>query len=189
MKSKHIRKPFYRSIPTKIILSILLYSTINCVSTNHDYSIHPNFGNSQSKLGMSQKEIIENLGKPDEISRYTDSIYLNYFNLGMSVFFKEGSVVTIFYYAGRKGGYENGRFSQFPGSTTEGINMKSNYKDVIQVYGMPEAEGELSSAPIPSKWIVYKNKGIAFDFIIATGEIITISVSDFKRKNGLKSND
>ncbi len=73
MKSKHLRKAFYLSISTKIVLSMLLCSTINCISTNHDYSIHPSFGNSQSKLGMSQKEIIESLGKPDEISSYTDS--------------------------------------------------------------------------------------------------------------------
>lgn len=59
----------------------------------------------------------------------------------------------------------------------EGIDVDATYADVLRIYGQPTSRGELSLAPVPSLWIDYDDRGVAFDFITETGEMILVKVS------------
>ncbi|NUO52808.1 MAG: hypothetical protein HOV80_28520 [Polyangiaceae bacterium] len=130
-------------------------------------------------LWASEEELTRVLGKPEEISPggSEDAHYLSYQSKGLSFLLKRGQVITVFAYSGRVGGYEKGEFRRFDGKTAEGVGMDARYDDVIRTYGEPSKSGELDLAPVPSRWIDYAAKGIGFDFITATGELITINVS------------
>ncbi len=130
-------------------------------------------------LGSSLADVERLQGKPEEISRYDrdTTVYYSYQSRGLSFSFSHGILTTIFGYSGRKGGYETGEFQRYGGQTADGIGVDSTLADVTRVYGAPSEKGNLDLAPIPSHWVVYEDQGIGFDFIIETGEIISINVS------------
>lgn len=143
--------------------------------------IMPGEGVGALTLGMDERAVVRALGRPDEISVYDEgkTRFLNYYGEGISVRLGSGRVTTLFLYSGRIGGYEKGKYQRFRGALRNGVGFDSTYEEVIEAHGPPQSEGELSHAPVPSKWIVY-HQGIGFDFIAKTGEIINISVKQKK---------
>lgn len=130
-------------------------------------------------LGQSPLEVLRVLGRPDEVAEYDDgkTVYFSYRPRGLSFRFEDGRVAGAFAYSGRKGGYEKGDYVKFEGKTPEGIGLDATYAEVLQVYGQPTKSGELGLAPIPSRWIVYEDLGVGFDFVIATDQMIVLNIS------------
>ncbi len=129
-------------------------------------------------IGMSEEDVVRALGKPEETSAggKPSERYVSYQSKGLSFLMRDGNVATAFAYSGRKGGYETGEFAAFHGRTPEGISMGSTYQEVLRVYGKPTQEGALDLAPVPSRWLAFEDKGIGFDFVIATNELVTVNV-------------
>ncbi len=129
-------------------------------------------------IGMSEDDVVRVLGKPEETSEggKPNERYMSYQSKGLSFLTRDGQVATAFAYSGRKGGYETGEFAAFRGRTPEGISMGSTYEEVLRVYGKPTQEGALDLAPVPSRWLAFEDKGIGFDFVIATNELVTVNV-------------
>jgi hypothetical protein len=126
-------------------------------------------------LGSSPEDVIRRLGEPEEIVDFDDDVqFYSYQSRGLSFRFEQGVFVTGFAYSGRKGGYETGEFGRFDGRTPEGVGVDASEAEVRRLYGEPYGAGELPQAPIPSRWIDYD--GVMFDFIAATGELISINV-------------
>ncbi len=127
-------------------------------------------------LGKEENEIIEILGDEYEKSVYEgeDLHYLCFYELGISTCFQGNILNSIFIYSGLKGGCETGKFKRFEGIIDGKITMDSNYQEVMLHFGKPMDQGEYDFPPIPSQWISYD--GIAFDFIIETGEIIFMTI-------------
>jgi hypothetical protein len=130
-------------------------------------------------IGNSEDEVRAALG-PVEVEKIGEgadvSQFMSYQDHGLSMSIdKNGHVDAIHAYSGRAGGYEKAEWRRFDALTNRGITFDSKYDDVIAAYGQPDKSGELTYAPIPSKWIHY-NIGIQFDFITATNELITIAV-------------
>lgn len=140
--------------------------------------IKPGEGIGELKLGMSKSEIIKILGEPDE--QNDPKNYLSYYEKGICFMLFSNRVKTIFLYSGRKGGYEDGTFKCFNGSLNEGIGFDTRYETVIKDFGAADEAADLTSAPIPAKYVSY-NSGISFDFIEKTGEIITITIVEKKQ--------
>lgn len=130
-------------------------------------------------MGLSTDELVRLLGAPQDVSEFPEdgALYYSYRSLGLSFLFERGVLTTGFAYSGRQGGYETGEFARYGGATPEGIDVDATYADVLRIYGPPTTRGELSLAPVPSLWIDYDDRGVAFDFITETGEMILLKVS------------
>lgn len=130
-------------------------------------------------LGASIAELERLLGPPPDIAEFAEegALYRSYPSLGLSFLFERGELTTGFAYAGRPGGYETGEFARHDGATPDGIGFDTSYSQVLDRYGPPSSSGELTLAPVPSRWIDYAERGVGFDFVSATGEMILIKVS------------
>ena len=60
----------------RIISILILAFVISACGTTSHYGKRPDFSNITT--GMSQKEVIENLGKPDDMAAKDGTVYLNY---------------------------------------------------------------------------------------------------------------
>ncbi|MDX2204134.1 MAG: hypothetical protein NW223_15390 [Hyphomicrobiaceae bacterium] len=130
------------------------------------------------RIGMTLTGVEAVLGEPDERSEFEEDrmVYLSYFRLGLCVRIIEGTVEGVLLYSGRLGGHETMKWDRFEGAFDCGLDLDSNAKDVIEQLGPPEFSGRLPDAPIPSSWISYTSRGVGFDFIEATGEMIYITI-------------
>lgn len=128
--------------------------------------------------GMSVADLELVLGAPDERTAFEEerTCYLEYFALGLCIRVIDAVVEGVLAYSGRVGGYETKRWSRFGGNLPEGLDFDSRAQDVIERFGPPENSGSLTGAPIPSHWISYSSRGVGFDFIAATGEMIYFTV-------------
>ena len=118
------------------------------------------FGASEVALGDSSKAVTERLGEPVIQSfppgRFDkkESVYLTYFNRGVSFALKDDRVVAIFLYAEQSD--RSGTYLKYPGKTPKGVGPKSHEEEVVRAYGRPdEVIGETH---------YYNLLGIAFDF-------------------------
>ena len=127
-------------------------------------------------LGATRAQVEAVLGKPSSVDTFTDSYYLEYAARGLSFAVENEVVVWGIAYSGRIGGYEKGEFKRFDGHTPEAVTMDSTEDDVRRIYGEPDKHGDLSLAPIPSNWLNYDSRGLTFDFITATHQLISITV-------------
>lgn len=129
-------------------------------------------------LGMSVKDVEALLGAADE--RYgieeERTVYLAYLRHGLSIRFVGETVEAVLAYSGRAGGYETWSWSRFKGAFACGLDFDTRAEDVIRLLGPPEHSGSLTGAPIPSIWTAYSSRGVGFDFIEATGEMIYITI-------------
>ncbi|MGD1840974.1 MAG: hypothetical protein ACFB0B_08780 [Thermonemataceae bacterium] len=128
-------------------------------------------------LGMNADEVISTLGNDYQKESFEEEklFYLSYYKQGIAVAFTNNLVDVIFLYSGLVGGYETGQFQRFECQIAPSITMDATYEEVIDVFGQPLKEGDLSGADIPSKWLHYE--GIGFNFVIESGQIIYISIS------------
>jgi hypothetical protein len=128
--------------------------------------------------GMSVADIELLLGAPDERTSFEEerTHYLEYFGLGLCIRVIDAVVEGVLAYSGRVGGYETKGWSQFKGTFPAGLDFDARAQDVIDRLGPPENRGSLTDAPIPSHWISYSSRGVGFDFIDATGEMIYFTV-------------
>lgn len=101
-------------------------------------------GYQKVKLGMNQKQVLSNLGKPEKIRGYEKgkSLYYCYYSLGLSLLFIQDLVTNLFFYSGIAGGNIRCDYQRFLGQTTSCIDLNSKYKEVIKAYGeLKEEEG------------------------------------------------
>lgn len=142
----------------------------------------PGEGLGPLSLGMPEAKITALLGPPDERSVFEDGamVYLNYHGKGMSLKLDQDRLCSLFVYSGKKGGYEDGKFRTFAGQLPTGVSWKSTEQDIVRLLGEPEKSGEMTYAPIPTRWLHYGSRGVGFDFIIKTGELFEMNVSAAK---------
>lgn len=129
-------------------------------------------------LGASPEDVIGRLGEPEEITDFDEDVqFYSYQSRGLSFRFEQGVLVAGFAYSGRKGGYETGDYARYGGRSREGVGVDISHAEVLRMFGQPGRSGELAQAPIPSRWLDYEDRGIAFDFIVATGELISLNIA------------
>jgi hypothetical protein len=127
------------------------------------------------RVGMRIDEVKKVLGEPDEVS---NGVYYSYHRRGLCILYDDGGVgaKVLFAYTGRKGGYEKDDWTPFRERMPAGLTLDSTLDDVVRVLGPPDSRGELDTAPIPSTWFQY-DRGIGFDFVTATGQLVYLHVS------------
>ena len=106
----------------------------------------------------------------------SESVYLNYYDKGISLLFKDGRLTTIFLYSGLAYGYETGRFSKYQFHTPLNISFDSGIDEIKNIYGDPTRENPNKYAPIPYTTLSYK--GFAFDVNLTDGKIGTIIITE-----------
>jgi len=138
--------------------------------------VSPGAGAGPLKLGMYRNDVDKLLGGPEEVSVFDkgDQIYYHYYTKGLSVLFAPVRVKVIFVYSGIPGGYEDGRFSPFPGYTSKDITLRSSIKEVKGKYGNPVSKTVLKEAPIPS--IILHYAGVDFEFVKDSGKLIYMAI-------------
>lgn len=132
------------------------------------------------KLGMTASDVVPLLGPPSDRKYYDNNevLFLTYDLLGIQLTFDLGILVNITAFSGRTGGYQTKSFNRCNIKTDKGITMDSKKDDIIKAYGKPLLQGDLPHPPIPTEWMSYR--GIYFEYIKDTQELISISCSDPK---------
>ena len=126
------------------------------------------------KLGMTKAELVGAIGAPESSSAHDATHeYVHYAGGGLQVSIEAGKVKGIFAFSGIAGGYEKAT-KRFDARAPKGVTLDATYDQVVASLGKPDKEGELTHAPIPSKWIAYA--GMSFEFVKASGKMISISV-------------
>lgn len=127
--------------------------------------------------GISREKVIEILGEPNDTGSYNNSseTFLNYHHFGMSVKLRDDIVDSVFYYSGRKGGYETGVYAPYRGKLPHEISFDSTYAEVLAKFGDPDKSGDNGLAPIPSHWLKYEELGFGLSAIMETGELIYVN--------------
>ena len=155
-----------------LVSAILLLAADTSGRRGHaPWEINPGEGVGPIKRGMSEKEVIEIMGKPQEISAYEADTsspacrYLNYQSKGMSIRIDDDRVTTIFLYSGLKGGSETGEYAPFPGRTRKGIGVTSTRDEVLKAYGRPDNRVQYG-------WLKY-DEGLGFSFAAKSGTRMT----------------
>lgn len=130
------------------------------------------------RLGMTATNVEALLGKADErtVVEEDRTVYLSYFGSGLCIRLIDQVVEGVLAYSGRMGGHETMNWSRFKGAFACGLDFGSRAEDVIKRFGPPKHSGSLPDAPIPSNWTAYPSRGVGFDFIEATGEMIYITI-------------
>jgi len=86
-------------------------------------------------FGMSQEQVIEALGEPDE-SEFIMMLYLK--SYGISITFQNGLVHQINCYSKQYPNVPQGT-TTFQGQTEQGIGMGASGEDIISAYGQPNS--------------------------------------------------
>lgn len=107
---------------------------------------------------------------------FSDVKFLSYPHLGLSIRITEGRVTYILAFSGVPGGYDTDSNGRYDGPLPRGITFSDTFTTVTDQLGPPDDGGELSGAPIPSKWIIYRRLGLSFDFVSETGQLISVGV-------------
>jgi hypothetical protein len=131
------------------------------------------------KLGVSKDAVVAALGKPDSSTAHDGREMLRYFGGGLQVSLEAGKVKGIFAYSGVAGGYEKAS-KRYDVRGPSGITMDSTADQIVQSLGPADARGELSHAPIPSRWLAY-DSGLSFEFVKSTGKLVSITVLPKKK--------
>lgn len=134
----------------------------------------PGEGIGAARIGMTRAALVAALGKPDKVSAKGSGEYMYFAGGGLQVSLDAGKVRGAFAFSGVAGGYEKAT-RRFDVRAPKGIGFDATPDQVVAALGVPEARGELTHAPIPSRWIAYA--GISFEFVKATGKMISISVT------------
>lgn len=147
------------------------------------------------RIGQSVEEVVALLGAQHRYQTgseaepvvdygktiFSDARFLNYPQHGLSIRFVEGRVSCILAFSGVAGGYDTEGNGRYEGPLPAGVTFSDRFTAVTSRFGPPDDGGELSGAPVPSKWIIYRRLGLSFDFVSATGQLISVGVLGPKR--------
>jgi hypothetical protein len=112
---------------------------------------------------------------------FSDVKFLNYpFKACPFASFK-GRVSYIRAFSGIAGGYDTQGNGRHEGPLPAGVTSSDRFTAVTSRFGPPDEGGESSGAPVPSKWIIDRRLGLSFDFVRATGQLISVDVLEPKR--------
>jgi hypothetical protein len=149
-----------------IIIGGILFN--NCGTTKiYNVDFDSGLNNGLPETTLSKFESV--LGKPDEINdkwRERDgTVYNNYYKKGVSLFVKQDTVRTIFYY------FVSKTFSPFKGTIEYDIDDKTSIESIKQKLGEPDRisnsivsiYGEFPGAT--EVYLVYNKFGVAFSFL------------------------
>lgn len=123
---------------------------------------------------------LEKLGPCDEKktfeNKYTDSesVYLNYYQKGISLLFNDNILTSIFLYSGVPCGYEPGRFSCYQFQTSHNISFDTDAEQIKSILGNPKRENPNKFATVPYSTLSYT--GLAFDVCLEDGKIGNIII-------------
>jgi hypothetical protein len=123
------------------------------------------------RLAMTGAAVRAALGAPE----VDDGKFLQYYRRGLSIALVDGVVDAIHLYRGVPGGYETEPWQRFELRLPGGLRWSSTEAQVRAALGAPTGTGDLSGAPIPSKWIDYP--GLMFDFRVDDGRMFHVVVS------------
>ncbi len=143
------------------------------------------------RAGQSVKDLITFLGKayPSHLvsdaepsfdygkTIFSDATFLEYPQRGLSIRIAEGRVSYILAFSGVPSGYDTDSQGRFEGTLPLGITFSDTFTALMGRFGPPDSGGELSGAPVPSKWMKYHRLGLSLDFVSATGQMISVGVS------------
>jgi hypothetical protein len=122
--------------------------------TNASILIEPNQSVGRIHSGMTQRQVIEELGEPER--KGADA--LEYSRLGLAVVpGADGLVQAVM--CGDVIGINGPFVKAFLGRTKEGIGMYSTREDIIKAYGQPTEHKKL---PTGLEWFQYQPLGITF---------------------------
>ena len=107
---------------------------------------------------------------------FSDATFLNYPQRGRCIRIAEGRVSYILAFSGIVGGYETDAHGRYDGPLPLGITVSDTLTAVTAWLGPPDDGGALAGAPVPSQWIIYRRLGLSFDFVGATGQLISVGV-------------
>lgn len=107
---------------------------------------------------------------------FSDATFLNYPQRGLCIRIAEGRATCILAFSGVVGGYDTGTNGRYDGPLPLGITFSDTFTTLKDRFGPPDDRGELSGAPVPSTWIKYRRLGLSFDFVSATGQLISVGV-------------
>jgi uncharacterized caspase-like protein len=129
-------------------------------SARSSKSIVPGRGIGPISVGMIESQVAILLGKSDERAVFDDgkTVYLNYFQEGLSIRFVDGGATSVFAYAGRADHYGPSKYVRYEGIFDSGLSMDSYYAEVLKKLGVPQKSGGDTE-----HWINYK-QGIGFQF-------------------------
>jgi len=124
----------------------------------------------------SAAEIVTYLGQPEETSQFDqgNEIYYEYFTKGVSLYFKNNRLYTIFFHNNIIGGYETGAYKMFKGNLPGPFSFNLTYPEIKKIFGNPLREKVITDAPFPFRKIEYQKKGFGFNVAKDSGRIIYI---------------
>lgn len=111
-------------------------------------------------MGMTQAQVAAVLGEASEINTFSNgSLYMNYYEKGLSIVFENGKADGIFAYTGRADHYGESKFRKYNGVLPAGLSMDSSIAQVTAKLGEPADSGTFEN----DRWLRY-DEGMSFDF-------------------------
>ena len=152
-----------------LLFIIIIGVLFNSCGTTKIYTVNFDSGLNNVLPGTSLSEFESVMGKPDKINNEwkekDGTVYNNYYKKGVSLFVKQDTVRTIFYY------FVSKKFSPFKGTIQYEINDKTKVENVKQKLGEPDRisnsivsrYGEFPGTT--EVYLVYNKIGVAFSFL------------------------
>ncbi len=160
-----------------LLLFLFLLANQNLFSQSKPvYTIKPGEGFEDCKIGSSSDDLIEKFGKP---SKY-EGVYMDFYEKGLEVAFRDGKVNTIFLL------FRSKTHMTFDGVTDKKIGFTSTIPEVMRLYGKPSRIGnsivsQYGTFPGAHEYYLeYNNLGIAFTFY--DNELADIRIWEAKEK-------
>jgi hypothetical protein len=132
------------------------------------------------RIGMTRAELVAARGAPESSTKTAGHELARYAGGGLAVSLEGGRVKGIFAYSGVAGGYEKAT-RRFAVRGPNGITMDSTADEIVHALGPADERGELSHAPIPSRWLAY-DAGVSFELVKSSGQLVSITVLAPKAK-------
>jgi len=142
----------------------------------HRVELRPGQGAGNVELGMGVGKVKRRLGEPAVIEDFSGGeLYWTYPQLGLSAKFQDRKLDALYCYSGVHGGFETRDYQPFPGATSEGVNVHTAQRQVLETYGRPTVWEDDDRAPIPATWLTYDD-GLGFCFTSKTQQMVYMYV-------------
>jgi hypothetical protein len=126
------------------------------------------------RMGMLRADVAAVLGTKPEVAADSPE-YDQFYNRGLEIQYDDTNhVVGIHAYSAVRAGYETRERTPFPLAGPNGIHWGSTYDEVIAAMGAPGYAGDLSSAPVPTKYLTYGD--VMFDFTMSDNRLFHVVV-------------
>ncbi len=122
-------------------------------------------------LGTPNDEIMNMLGKPNNIQTFSDAYFYDYYKEGIEINLNRSSnmVDVIFFYNNQA---DRKQYSAFNKKTSKNIGFDNSLEDVTQKYGKPQKDFSGNDKGIEWRRLAYSN----IDFYFENGKMVRISV-------------